>query len=104
MRLQFSDEYLDKLEKFRRKHYLNKTVLLKRIKKSLEKADEVDVKLALKDGFFSYGFSVLDRIEDADDEGAGFQMFMIFNCLRKSDCTNWDQYFTHRLKEFKDKE
>lgn len=56
MKLKFTPDYLDKLEKFRRKHYLNKTVLLRKIKRALEKADEVDIRLALKDGFFTYGY------------------------------------------------
>ena len=103
MNLKFTPDYLDKLEKFRRKHYLNKTVLLRKIKRALEKADEVDIRLALKDGFFTYGYSVLDRFDGSDDEIDGFQVFVVCNCLRKDNCTNWDQYFSRRLKEFEDK-
>lgn len=103
MKLEFTDKYLDELEKFSKKYYLSEEVLLQRIEEALEKADEFDISYALKNGLFTCDSSEYEAAE-VDDEGAGFQMFVTFNCLYRSNCTNWEQYFTHRLKEFKDKE
>ncbi|GAB1824934.1 hypothetical protein [Turicimonas sp. TL08] len=103
MKLEFTPEYLEELEKFRKKYSVSKKLLLQRIDEALEKADEFDISYALENGLFTCDSSEYEAAE-VDDEGAGFQMFVTFNCLYRSNCTNWEQYFTHRLKEFKDKE
>lgn len=103
MRLQFSDEYLDKLEKFSKKYSVSKNVLFQSIEEALEEADEFDISYALEKGIFTCD-SLENEVVEVDDECAGFQVIVNFNYLCKNDCTNWDQYFTHRLKEFKDKE
>ena len=102
MKLEFTDKYLDELEKFSKKHNLSEEVLLQRIEEALEKADEFDISYALENGLFTCDSS--EDEAEVDDEGAGFQMFIAFDYLRKRDCTNWEEYFSHRLKEFKDKE
>lgn len=103
MKLEFTDKYLDELEKFSKKHNLSEEVLLQRIEEALEKADKLDISYALENGFFTCDSSEYEAAE-VDDDGAGFQMFIAFDYLRKRDCTNWEEYFSHRLKEFKDKE
>ncbi len=102
MKLEFTDKYLDELEKFSKKHNLSEEVLLQRIEEALEKADEFDISYALENGLFTCDSS--EDEAEVDDEGAGFQMFVTFNCLYRSNCTNWEQYFSHRLKEFKNQE
>lgn len=103
MKLKFTPEYLEELDNFRRTYCVSKRLLLQRIDKALEKADEFDISYALENGLFTCDSSE-DEAAEVDDEGAGFQMFITFNCLYRSDCTNWEQYFTHRLKEFKNQE
>ena len=103
MKLEFTPEYLDELEKFSKKYYLSKKVLFQRIEEALEKADESDISYALKNGLLSCESCEYDSYK-VEDYGAGFQMIIAFDYLRKRDCTNWKEYFSHRLKEFKDKE
>lgn len=103
MKLEFTDKYLDELEKFSKKHNLSEEVLLQRIEEALEKADESDISYALKNGLFSCESCEYDSYK-VEDYGAGFQMIIAFDYLHKRDCTNWEEYFSHRLKEFKDKE
>lgn len=103
MKLEFTPEYLEELDNFGSKYCVSKRLLLQRIDKALEKADGFDISYALKNGLFTCDSSEYEAAE-VDDEGAGFQMFVTFNCLYRSNCTNWEQYFTHRLKEFKNQE
>lgn len=100
MKLEFTPEYLEELDNFGSKYCVSKRLLLQRIDKALEKADGFDISYALKNGLFTCDSSE-DEAAEVDDEGAGFQMFVTFNCLYRSDCSNWEQYFSYRLKELK---
>lgn len=103
IKLEFTDKYLEELEKFGKKYYVSKEVLLQRIENDLEKADEFDISYALENGLFTCE-SLENEVAEVDDDGAGFQMFVVFNRLYKRECTNWEEYFSYRLKELKNQE
>lgn len=67
MKLEFTDKYLDELEKFSKKYYLSEEVLLQRIEEALEKADEFDISYALKNGLFTCDSSEDEAAEKREE-------------------------------------
>lgn len=97
IKLEFTPEFLAELEIFELKYNLDREFLLKHIEDALDSGYINDFKRALIDGVYNVAgiraSQILIRISCLD-------LVLDFTSLHQSDCTNWKEYFSWRLKKY----
>lgn len=97
IKLEFTQEFLEELTNFERRYNLNKEFLLNQIEDALDSGYITDFKSALKDGIYNVAGI---RISQVLSRSSCLDLVLDFTSLQKSDCTNWNEYFSWRLKKY----
>lgn len=100
MRLQFTPEYLEKLEEFALSYHTTRDELIEKIEYCLNDLCEYDIKKAIESGHVAMDEAYEERYWLPDVCIEGFSVAIMFDELHKEDCLNWDDYFNYLLKQY----
>lgn len=95
MKLEFTLEFLSELNFFERKYNLNRAFLLDLIEDALNKVELSNFRMALIDGEYRLWGGKYPYILSSS---SSLDLVVNFTSIHKSDCTNWGEYFSWRLK------
>ena len=97
IKLEFTPEFLSEFDFLERKFNLNRAVLLGLIEDALDSGYLHDFRLALTDGVYKVAGIKFSQILS---RSSSLDLVLDFTSLHKSDCTNWNEYFSWRLKKY----